>query len=147
MDKVTGLHPKLITAATHTVTEAKARGLIVAIHSGLRTAEEQEKLYAKGRTIEGDIVTNSKAFDSWHNYGLAVDIVFKDEKGNFTWNKKLSDWEDLGKVGELFGLEWGGRWKKFPDFPHFQLRGSFKTVADAKKILMEKGIDSVWELI
>ena len=29
----------------------------------------------KGRTKKGIIVTKSKAGDSWHNYGLAIDIV------------------------------------------------------------------------
>lgn len=145
--KVTGLHPKLMEAISATLNEAKARGLTVAVNSGLRTAEEQELLYAKGRTVPGDIVTNGRAYESWHNYGLAADIVFKDSKGNWTWNKKDSEWEELGKIGELFGMEWGGRWPRFKDMPHFQMRGFFKTVAEAKVVLFRDGIEAVWEKI
>src|SRR3990167_10367297 len=100
--KVTGLHPKVVDTLEEVLNEAKARGLNVSLHSGLRTAEEQDKLYALGRTIVnpdgksadkpmGNIVTNAQAFSSWHNFGLALDIVFKDSKGNFTWNKSLED--------------------------------------------------------
>ncbi len=155
---VVALHQKVAEAAQKTIAETKNRGIIVAVHSGLRTAEEQEKLYAKGRTIVnpdgksaarpmGNIITNARAYESWHSFGLAVDIVFKTDKGGWTWAKTPEEWGKLGAVGESFGLEWGGRWKKFPDVPHFQMRGKIKSVAEAKKILLERGVDALWALV
>lgn len=158
MNLVTALHPKVVDALSATLTEAKARGLSVAMHSGLRFAEEQDKLYALGRTIInpdgkndakpfGNVITNAQAYESWHCFGLAVDIVFKDEKGNWTWSKTPKQWAELGAVGEIFGLEWGGHWTRFPDFPHFQMRGRIPNIHEAKKMLFEKGIEGVWALV
>ena len=155
---ITALHPKVVTALTQTITEAKARGMTVAMHSGLRSSEAQEKLYALGRTVEnpdgksekkplGNIITNARAYDSWHNFGLAVDIVFKDTKGNWTWKKTAEQWAELGVVGEIFGFAWGGHWTKFPDYPHFQIRGKLANIQQAKKILLEEGVEKLWSYV
>ena len=51
-----------------------------------RTFKEQDDIYAQGRTKKGKIVTFSKAGQSYHNYGLAVDIVMLlDKDGNGTY--------------------------------------------------------------
>jgi len=154
--RVTALHPKIADAVASILTEAKARGLNVGMFSGVRQPEEQEKLYALGRTVAnpdgktdakplGNIVTNGKPWSSWHNYGLAADIVFKNEKG-WTWDKKFPEWEELGKVGEIFNLEWGGRWK-MQDLPHFQKRGSIQGVGHAKEVLFNDGLEKLWALV
>ena len=93
----------------------------------LRTDQEQNELYAIGRTKAGKIVTNAKGGQSIHNYGLAFDIVIlydKDNNGTF----ETASW-DLDKnfylVVNYFkskGWEWGGDFKKFKDYPHFQLK-------------------------
>jgi peptidoglycan L-alanyl-D-glutamate endopeptidase CwlK len=33
----------------------------------------------------------------------------------------IRDWQEVGVAGESVGLEWGGRWRKIRDMPHFQL--------------------------
>ena len=93
----------------------------------LRNDQEQNELYAIGRTKAGKIVTNAKGGQSVHNYGLAFDIVLlvdKDNNGIF----ETASW-DLDKnfylVVNYFkskGWEWGGDWKSFKDYPHFQLK-------------------------
>ena len=144
--KVTSLNPKVLEAAQRTIAEAKARGFDIGIHSGLRTADEQNKLYAQGRTGPGEIVTNAKAYESWHCLGLAVDLVFK-VTGLWTWNRPFAEWEQLGAIGKLSGFqEWGGDWIKLRDFPHFQIRGKL-TIKEAKALLFEKNIEAVWALI
>lgn len=151
--KVPGLHPKLAEAATKIVAEAKARGLSVGLHSGLRTWEEQSRLYELGRSVKnpdgateanprGNIVTKTIAGYSWHNYGMAMDIVFKDAKGNWTWEKTDDEWEQLGKIGEMYGFIWGGRWKS-KDEPHFELKCSLSIFA-ARKVAILSGIEYVW---
>jgi peptidoglycan LD-endopeptidase CwlK len=144
--KVTGLHPKVADAIAGTLTEAKARGLHVGMHMGLRTAEEQDALYAKGRTAPGLIVTKARGWESWHCFGLAADIVFKDAKGNWSW-AEANDWEGLGVIGKMFGLEWGGDWTAFPDLPHFQMRGKIQSIRLAKEVLFRDGLDKLWALV
>lgn len=150
---VPGLHPKLAESVPKIISEAKARGLSVGLHSGLRTWGEQDRLYELGRSVKnpdgateanprGNIVTKTISGFSWHNYGMAVDIVFKDLHGNWTWNKTSEEWEDLGKIGELMGLVWGGRWK-MKDFPHFELNCKI-SVFGARKLAMVGGIEAVW---
>lgn len=99
----------------------------------LRTFKEQDDIYAQGRTTKGDIVTNAKAGQSYHNYGLAVDIVLlidKDKNGTFetaSWDTKadwdadkIADWMEVVKVFKKYGWEWGGEFNSFKDLPHFQ---------------------------
>lgn len=158
--KITGLNPQFAEAIAKVLQETKARGLSVGLHSGLRTIADQNKLYELGRSVAntdgqtesnpmGNTVTKAIGGFSWHNYGLAADIVYKTKTGAWTWEMPYSNWEEIGKVGELFGLEWGGRWERFPDLPHLQLRGNLKTykLKDLRKISMEKGIEAVWALL
>lgn len=97
-----------------------------------RTFKEQDELYAKGRTKPGPKVTNAKGGDSYHNYGLAVDIVElldKDKNGTFetaSWDVNLdadfdskADWIEVVEIFKRYGWEWGGDWR-FTDKPHFQ---------------------------
>jgi len=83
---------------------------------GYRSKEEQNRLYAQGRTTPGKIVTNARGGYSWHNYGLAADYAFI-VNGQLTWD---GPWKVFGRIARESGLEWGGDWKTFPDRPHVQ---------------------------
>lgn len=91
----------------------------------LRTMEQQQKLYEQGRTTAGKIVTNAKAEQSYHNYGLAFDIVllYDDGSGRFSqasWDiERGGDWKRVAEFFKAHGWEWGGDWRS-PDYPHFQ---------------------------
>ena len=54
-----------------------------------------------------------------HMSGRAVDFV-PVKAGKLWWNAPKEVWEIMGEIGESFGLKWGGRWKDFPDSPHFE---------------------------
>ena len=88
------------------------------VTSGLRTIKEQNKLYAQGRTRPGKIVTNAKGGKSYHNFGLAVDIV-EIKNGKALWSNP--DWGKISELGKSLGLEWGGDWVSIKDKPHFQV--------------------------
>lgn len=99
--------------------KARGNGINVNIISGTRTFEEQDRLYAKGRTTRGPVVTNARGGYSNHNFGIAFDI------GVFNGNHYLPDsplYKAVGAMGIELGLEWGGNWKTIVDQPHFQLR-------------------------
>lgn len=140
----TKLHP----AVRERLAALQIRMLEIGYHvipiAGFRSVEEQNKLYAQGRTTPGKIVTNAKGGQSYHNFGLAVDVVFEDE-GVPSWDEKLP-WGTLGKEGKVFGFEWGGDFKRFRDRPHFQFTKGFST----KKLLdiyLTGGLKKVWEVI
>ena len=138
MDKVTEqrialLHPKVRAEVTKIVNECNAAltgRAQVRIAQGLRTDKEQAALYAIGRTVKGSKVTNAKAGQSIHNYGLAVDIVLIIDGKTASWdtakdwdNDKVADWYECVKVFAAHGWDWGGNWKTFKDLPHFEKKG------------------------
>ncbi len=136
------LHPQIEQIAKEHIKRAKLAGLNVAIFNGFRSFDEQNKLYAKGRTESGSVVTNARGGHSWHNYGLAYDLVFR--VGNkWSWDTK-HDWKKLGKIGEQLGLSWGGGWTKFKDYPHFEYTGQWRRPREALELYLKGGLKSVW---
>lgn len=82
---------------------------------GSRSPEEQQALKDSGRGV-----TNAPALLSFHNYGLAFDIVPAAYLNEPDWNPEGDLWPFIGALGKSLGLEWGGDWSD-PDRPHFQL--------------------------
>jgi hypothetical protein len=89
----------------------------VGISSTYRDRNIQEHLFAQGRTRPGNVVTNARGGQSWHNWRVAFDI-FQNIRGQ-EWSD-LKFFETAGELWEEMGGEWGGRWRNFPDRPHFQ---------------------------
>ncbi len=75
---MTKLYPNLQAKVQVLIENAHKKGLDVWIVQGMRTIEQQNELYEQGRTKgkKGKTVTNAKGGESYHNYGLAVDVVF-----------------------------------------------------------------------
>lgn len=128
--KIDELHPALKDKAIQLVKAAEKAGIHLRIYSALRTFAQQTALFNQPFDLidnDGDRlidepdekVTNAKAGESFHNYGLAFDVV-EIKNGTAIWDNPR--WEQIGKIGESVGLEWGGRWK-FVDKPHFQIKG------------------------
>lgn len=114
------LHPTLQNKIEQLKNMCLQKGLNIGIGECLRTVEEQDALYAKGRTTGGSIVTNAKgsSYNSQHQWGIAFDF-FKNVKGS-----EYSDsdfFEDVAKIAKSIGLGWGGDWKSFKDRPHLYL--------------------------
>jgi len=92
-------------------------GLIFKIISGTRTYDQQNALFAQGRTIPGRIVTRARGGQSNHNFGVAWDIgIFR----NAEYIPESTLYQKAGAIGKREGLEWGGDWQGFQDEPHFQ---------------------------
>ena len=141
MKDVTQLHPRLQAKFKLLQKKCSQKGITIKATECLRTAKEQDALYAKGRTAPGAKVTNARGKDakSMHQWGVAVDVAIymdtdKDEDIDIKdlYNSKLLN--VVGKIGQSIGLEWGGSWKSIVDKPHFQLPdwGSTPTKLKAK---------------
>lgn len=89
-----------------------------------RSPEEQAQLYTHGRTAPGPIVTQLDGVTqrSKHNLSPARAIDFcVTIGGKVTWD--VQEYQEVGPYFEAQGLEWGGRWVSFKDYPHVQLPG------------------------
>jgi peptidoglycan LD-endopeptidase CwlK len=99
------------------------------ITEAFRSKEEQDELYAKGRTTAGPKVTNAPGGKSMHNYGLAVDFaLFTRDGKKAVWDTKSdfdkdgkADWMEVVEEAKKLGFAWGGDWKSMVDNPHFQM--------------------------
>jgi peptidoglycan L-alanyl-D-glutamate endopeptidase CwlK len=104
----------------------RAAGLDARVISGTRTYAEQTALYRQGRYGNaGNIVTNAKAGQSWHNFGRAWDIgIFK----NGAYVADGPEYAQAATHGKISKVEWGGDWTTFKDKPHYQVIGQFGTL-------------------
>ena len=113
------LLPQVQPYARALVKKAAQHGITIKVIAGLRTYEEQNELFAQGRTKPGRIVTNARGGFSNHNFGIAFDVgVFE----GASYLGESPKYKAVGALGLDLGLEWGGNWKTFLDEPHFQLR-------------------------
>jgi peptidoglycan L-alanyl-D-glutamate endopeptidase CwlK len=90
----------------------------LAVYETYRTPERQDYLFAQGRTHPGKIVTYARSWESFHQYGLAVDMAFK-VNGQWTWDEpRKGMWEDYHRIARKFHL--------MPlnfETPHIQIAG------------------------
>ena len=134
MRDITLCHPRLQLLAGQLVEECSRQGLSIKIGETLRTKEEQDALYAQGRTRPGAIVTNApgSSYSSYHQWGTAFDFFRND--GNGAYNEEGRFFDQVGMIGQSLGLEWGGSWKSIVDKPHFQLPDWGSTTAGIRKL-------------
>lgn len=121
------LHPKFRQSAIDAWTEAQAAmpdNVKIVVTQGLRSFEESDKLYAQGRTTPGEIVSNSKAGQSYHNYGLAFDFKMV-TNGHDDWVIG-PNWLKVVDIMKKHGMGWGGDFTSIIDNPHFENRYGFR---------------------
>lgn len=120
VQRVALLHPKFIPQITAFIDDIEnMTGRVFMTVQGLRTFAEQTGIFNQGRTTPGKIVTYSKAGQSYHNYGLAVDIcpfAVGGTKGGLDWNYNFSI---IRNIAVKHGLQCGMDFKH-PDYDHFE---------------------------
>lgn len=117
----------------------------IRVTQALRSWNEQSALYEQGRSLPGNIVTNAQPGHSWHNFGLAVDIVPMGATGP-DWNINHPDWKTIHSSARALGLTCGADFRTFPDWPHLQLTGRFPDSPDdeVRQLYKDGGIMGVW---
>lgn len=125
-DRFAGVHPDLVRRVQQVLAAMAALGHPMVVTDGVRTAQQQAQLYAKGRTTPGVIVTYADGVTKTSNhqahsdgYGHAVDCAFLVD-GRPSWDVSLP-WQAYGACAEALGLTWGGHWARLRDLPHLEL--------------------------
>ena len=137
LDNLKNVHPDLVKVMTEAIKNSPVDFTIVC---GLRTTKEQQELYDKGRTKPGPKVTNADGIKNLSNhqdeadgkkdgYGSAVDLYpYFDGQVQINHKDTIPKLKIIGKhiedTAKKLGvnIEWGGRWTKLVDYPHFQLK-------------------------
>lgn len=155
--RLTAVHP-VLSVRVHQL-EIKL-GFALRVTQGKRSTAEQDAIWSQGRfdlaTVNGKrtqagmsditdeenkIVTHAPPGHSWHEYGLAVDVVpmvpFPD------WDETHPQWKALiahaRDVNLLDGIS-------FEDAPHLQpIELPVSPTPMYINLLMSKGTDAVWE--
>lgn len=122
---LTKLHPTLLIKINQVLAAMDVLGFPMKIVQGVRTVEQQQELYAKGRTTKGPVVTNADGVIKKSNhqvksdgYGYAVDCAFMGPEPF----AESHPWDLYGACIRAVGLTWGGDWKSFVDRPHAELK-------------------------
>jgi peptidoglycan LD-endopeptidase CwlK len=148
IDRIKLAHPDIreeLLKQYHEANNLLGKGARLRFAYVYRSPAEQNQLYLKRPKV-----TNAKAWQSIHNYGLAFDIVMLyDNDGNGTfeeasWSQirdfdkdSVADWKEVTTYFKSRGWEWGGDWKSFKDAPHFQK--TFGYTWRTLKDLIDKG--------
>lgn len=152
-EKLAELYPPFADKIREFVLEARSQGMNVAVFEGLRSMARQKQLYSRGRNASGSvidrkkIVTNAPSGMSFHNYGLAVDLVFDADEvkpgWQWSWDSKWP-WKKLALLGQSHGIEAAYFWLRFFECPHFQMTYGFKE-RELLAIYNEGGLVKVFE--
>jgi peptidoglycan L-alanyl-D-glutamate endopeptidase CwlK len=146
VDRISQVHPMLRSEVYLIYLEicdlVASEYLRIRFSDILRTFKKQDELYEQGRSTSGTIVTWVKGGGSYHNFGLAIDIVIlldKDKNGTFetaSWDTTLDqdkdnnpEWLECVEIFEYYGWKWGlinSKGKRY-DLPHFQKSMGFST--------------------
>lgn len=125
-------HPKIkpfLQSGWQKAQDSMPPNVQVILTCGPRTFAESNALYAEGRTVKGanaspshpmgDVVTNSPAGESFHNYKLAVDFTMvTNGKDDYVVGPY---WLLVVSVMKAEGFVWGGDWKIIKDWDHFEM--------------------------
>src|SRR5438093_661694 len=91
------LHPDFRNAVQLVLASLDTQKIPFALFEGYRYPERQADLYGQGRTSPGKIVTYAPPWRSYHQYGLAVDLVLNVD-GKWSWDTsgaKASWWKQM----------------------------------------------------
>lgn len=159
------LFPPLIIAANNFIADCAKERVNILITQGLRTWQQQDALYAQGRTAPGKIVTRARGWQSYHNFGLAFDIVPINTSGTPIWNVADPAWKTAWEIGDLhegsadtrldpafvaqiiiqdLDLGEGEDWTGFKDPPHFELTAGVP-LAMLRSLYSKNDLSACWQ--
>jgi peptidoglycan L-alanyl-D-glutamate endopeptidase CwlK len=116
-----GIHPDLRRVIDRALQESPLDFIVI---EGVRSKKRQAELVASGA---------SKTMNSRHITGHAVDLLPIGSNGpEFAWPlyHKLGPAVEAAAKAEGVEITWGGRWSKFRDGPHFELKRKVYPASD-----------------
>ncbi|MCP3659816.1 MAG: M15 family metallopeptidase [Bacteroidetes bacterium] len=135
-NRIKQLHPKIRADVKAFINECYEKGIKFRLTDGHRTFKEQDVIFNKGRSDFSDIVrTKAEAGMSYHNYGLAFDLLqFIDKTNYISFDRRV-----VIPIAIKYGFKWGGFFKgKDYDPPHFYRTYNFHWSVLKSKLIKEQ---------
>ena len=132
------LYPPFLIEMNVGLDRARKAGFEMYPFETYRSYARQNELYMQGRATPGKIVTNAKPRDSWHHYGLAMDVA---RKVDGKWNWEFDPFE-ISKFFAGLQVTWGGS----KDGPHYQWK-HLLPIEKSKSIVEEAGVLGLWSIL
>ncbi|HEY9450072.1 MAG TPA: M15 family metallopeptidase [Gemmatimonadaceae bacterium] len=146
------LAPGFRSRSEKLLARMEERGHPCFVAETFRTPERQRFLWGFGREYDDGrgVVTHSRdADETWHGFGLAVDIVHR----GLWWDAPASFWRSLEEEAERLGLTSGADWDRddstrsqFKDLPHVQFGPPMRRSPSprAARLRAAGGLPAVW---
>ena len=114
--RLSSLDPSFRAKVLEMIAQLAEKRIYVIIIETRRMASRQELLVQMGR---------SKTLKSKHLDGKAVDIApvlgyTYPKVTSVVWDTKHSVWKEISRIGKSLGLKWGGDWRTFKDYVHWE---------------------------
>lgn len=145
------VNPTFADMSRETLRDLRREDLSMKVNEGFRSDAQQDKDYAKGRRgIPGEgKVTNARGGESWHNYGLAADMIIHDSNGRADWydgGDYTKIWKRYAELATQNGLYAGAN---FGDRPHVEYHpgldaGQASTLKDERAA---GGLEGAWDAL
>lgn len=121
----------------------EVEGYDMRLVEGYRSPERQAQLVANGGGV-----TQVGPGRSCHQYGLAVDsAIFV--KGKASWNMNdpvvRRGYMRYGELAVAAGLQWGGNWTSFKDYPHVEMRSACQLAIRTKNYKLGESVQRIAE--
>lgn len=160
-----GLDADFATKLSQVIEKCRDQGVVMIPYTGIRDPREQARLWRQSRSSSavaasiqwlkdngapflagvldgvgpqptGPRVTNALPGFSWHQWGEAMDCYWE-VNGGAEWDN-LTGYKVYAEVAEDIGLNAGGHWASFKDWPHVQARSA----ANPKNVFSVPDIDA-----
>lgn len=135
------LYPPFREQLLRALEEAKDAGIPLQVFETFRSRARQTELYAKGRTTAGPRVTKAKPGQSFHQYGIAADLVLWID-GKWSW-QETHLYREAGPIFEKNGMQWLGR--TTGDLAHYQLKNM--DIENLQVMYKAMGFEGVWQYL
>lgn len=121
------------------IAEAQEQGYPIHLFEGYRSPQRQDYLFEQGRSRDGKIITKAKAWQSWHQFGLAADLAFKHD-GKWRWDND-DPWDKVHDIMHEYGFETLS-WER----AHVQFTNNMP-ITKAQTLAKDHGLFVLWSII
>lgn len=140
------LAPRFRDAVQRMFVELRKAGFDPTIAESFRSPARQAYLYGFGRDYDDGrgIVTQARAGSSWHEFGLAVDVI----SAKLGWDAPAEFWRALAVAARDEGLIAGAGFSH-PDRPHVQWGRPMLLSPSPRALALREagGIEAVWRVV